>query len=49
MEFILMIGYELEGKDLKVLWQVENPDTKTLYFSIGGHPAFMCPKAGAKK
>ena len=43
LEFILKIGYELEGKDLKVIWQVENPDTKTLYFSIGGHPAFMCP------
>ena len=35
-EFILKVGYELEGKDLKVIWQVENPDTKTLYFSIGG-------------
>ena len=43
LEFILKIGYELEGKELKVIWQVENPDTKTLYFSIGGHPAFMCP------
>ena len=32
LEFILKIGYELEGKDLKVIWQVENPDTKTLYF-----------------
>ena len=31
-EFILKVGYELEGKDLKVIWQVENPDTKTLYF-----------------
>ena len=43
LEFILKIGYELEGKELKVIWQVENPDTKILYFSIGGHPAFMCP------
>ena len=41
--FILKIGYQLEGKELKVIWQVENPDTKQLYFSIGGHPAFMCP------
>ena len=39
----------LEGKDLKVIWQVENPDTKTLYFSIGGHPAFMCPVDGKGK
>ena len=43
LEFILKIGYELQGKNLKVIWQVENPDTKELYFSIGGHPAFMCP------
>ena len=49
LEFILKIGYELEGKDLKVIWQVENPDTKTLYFSIGGHPAFMCPVDGKGK
>lgn len=49
LEFILKIGYELEGKDLKVIWQVENPDTKTLYFSIGGHPAFMCPVNGKGK
>ena len=44
--FVLKIGYQLQGKDLKVIWQVENPDTKTLYFSIGGHPAFMCPVGG---
>ena len=25
------------------MWKVENPDTKTLYFSIGAHPAFLCP------
>ena len=49
LEFILKIGYELEGKELKVIWQVENPDTKTLYFSIGGHPAFMCPVDGKGK
>ena len=49
LEFILKIGYELEGKDLKVIWHVENPDAKTLYFSIGGHPAFMCPVDGKGK
>ena len=48
-EFILKVGYELEGRNLKVIWQVENPDTKTLYFSIGGHPAFMCPVNGKGK
>lgn len=42
-EFVLRVGYQLQGKELKVLWQVENPTQKELYFSIGGHPAFMCP------
>lgn len=42
-EFVLRVGYQLQGKELKVLWQVENPAQKELYFSIGGHPAFMCP------
>lgn len=26
-----------------MLWKVENTDKKTMYFSIGGHPAFNCP------
>lgn len=42
-EFVLRVGYQLQGKELKVLWQVENPAQKEMYFSIGGHPAFMCP------
>ena len=41
--FVLKIGYNLTGNELKVMWKVENPDTKTLYFSIGAHPAFLCP------
>ncbi|HIU01964.1 MAG TPA: aldose 1-epimerase family protein [Candidatus Onthocola gallistercoris] len=39
----LELGYRLEGSTLKVMWRVKNPDTKPLYFSIGGHPGFMCP------
>lgn len=42
-DFRLEIGYRLEGMSLKVLWRVENPSDKTLYFSIGGHPGFNCP------
>lgn len=42
-EFVLRVGYQLQEKELKVLWQVENPAQKEMYFSIGGHPAFMCP------
>lgn len=42
-EFKLYIGYCLEGNNVKVLWKVENPSDKTMYFSIGAHPAFLCP------
>lgn len=48
LEFILKIGYELEGKDLKVIWQVEIRIQNTV-LSIGGHPAFMCPVNGKGK
>lgn len=44
--FELRVGYRLEGKKLQVIWKVENTDDKTMYFSIGGHPAFMCPLGG---
>lgn len=44
--FVLKIGYELKDNEVKVLWRVENPDTKTLQFSIGAHPAFNCPIHG---
>lgn len=41
--FELIISYELIEKDVKVTWIVKNIDTKEIYFSIGGHPAFLCP------
>ena len=41
--FRLELGYRLEGRSLTVLWRVKNPGRETLYFSIGGHPAFNCP------
>lgn len=44
--FVLQIRYTLAESRIKVTWTVKNPDTKTLWFSIGGHPAFMCPLAG---
>lgn len=46
--FRLEIGYQLSGKELKVLWRVKNPGQETLYFSIGAHPAFLCPAGGEK-
>ncbi len=44
--FTLEIGYVLSGNTLKVIWKVVNEDDKAMYFSIGGHPAFMCPLNG---
>lgn len=44
--FKLMIGYQLENNQLKVLWKVENPEASAMYFSIGAHPAFNCPIHG---
>lgn len=47
--FTLEIGYVLEENTLKVLWKVVNEDDRQMYFSIGGHPAFMCPLDGEGK
>lgn len=48
-DFVLQIGYELTENRLKVMWKVVNPaEEKTMYFSIGAHPAFNCPINGEK-
>ena len=44
--FVLRIGYELDGSTIKVIWKVENPGNEPVYFSIGAHPAFLCPVHG---
>lgn len=44
--FVLRIGYALENSQVKVLWKVENPSDTAMYFSIGAHPAFLCPVHG---
>lgn len=41
--FKLNICYTLDGNTVTVAWQVQNLDDNTMYFSIGGHPAFLCP------
>ncbi len=41
--FCLEIGYILTGNQTKVCWRVKNTGDEVLYFSIGAHPAFMCP------
>jgi galactose mutarotase-like enzyme len=40
--FLLTLSYKLEGNTVNVGWKVENTNDKTMYFSIGGHPAFNC-------
>lgn len=41
--FLLELGYELADKTVIVKWNVKNPAADRMYFSIGGHPAFLCP------
>lgn len=41
--FLLELGYELREKTVAVKWNVKNSGQKRMYFSIGGHPAFLCP------
>ncbi|SOC01237.1 aldose 1-epimerase family protein [Pseudobutyrivibrio ruminis] len=40
--FLLVITYRLVNDTVNVEWKVENPNEETMYFSIGGHPAFNC-------
>ena len=43
-EFCLEVGYKLLENTLRVMWKVTNPDNQeALHFSLGAHPAFMCP------
>lgn len=42
-KFSLRLSYELLENGVKVGYKVKNLDDKEIYFSIGGHPAFMCP------
>ncbi|RPD50081.1 aldose 1-epimerase family protein [Hymenobacter sediminis] len=42
-DFLLRITYRLAGPTLTIGWEVENPGSGELLFSIGAHPAFRCP------
>lgn len=44
-DFILEIGYRLQGSSVQVIWKVTNPDSacEDLHFQIGAHPAFHWP------
>jgi len=48
-DFILEIGYRLEGKRVKVMWRVENTGNEKMSFQIGAHPAFFWPLLSAQQ
>lgn len=48
-DFALEIGYRIEENMVHVMWKVHNLSQKTMYFSIGAHPAFLCPENGADR
>ncbi len=43
-KFKLICSFQLIRNKIIVGWSVENADDKTIYFSIGAHPAFYCKK-----
>lgn len=45
-DFRLQIGYYLKERTVRVEWTVENTGQEKMYFSIGGHPGFLCPLEG---
>ena len=47
--FELYVEYALEGGELKVTWRVKNTGNETMYFTIGGHPAFRFADAEGRK
>jgi galactose mutarotase-like enzyme len=42
-KFSLLISYTIEENTIIVTYNVINLDSKDISFSIGAHPAFMCP------
>ena len=41
--FEFQVLYDLFERDLRVTYKVINQDAQTIYFSVGGHPAFNVP------
>ncbi|MDB5281951.1 MAG: aldose epimerase, partial [Bacteroidota bacterium] len=48
-QFEFLIRYHLHQNKLTVSYEVINQDSKDVYFSIGGHPAFAVPFFNAEK
>lgn len=45
-EHEVRITYKLEGDVVSVIWDVKNIDTRTMYYSMGAHPAFLLDPKG---
>ena len=46
-DFELKIKHVLEKNQVSVCWEVINHSDETMYFAIGGHPAFNVPACGS--
>jgi galactose mutarotase-like enzyme len=42
--FAFRVIFELDGPSLKVTYDAENLDSKTMYCTFGGHEAYACPE-----
>ena len=42
--FAFRVSYVLEGKSVKVTYDAENLDNKTMYCTFGAHEAYACPE-----
>tara|TARA_R110000868_G_scaffold153847_3_gene379798 strand:- start:829 stop:1719 length:891 start_codon:yes stop_codon:yes gene_type:complete len=42
-KFEFYMTYTLTDNSIEVKHTIKNTDNKTMYFSVGGHPAFKCP------
>ncbi|MEP5339563.1 MAG: aldose 1-epimerase family protein [Algibacter sp.] len=42
-KFDFTLSYVLKGNVIELIHTIKNRDNKTMYFSLGGHPAFKCP------
>jgi galactose mutarotase-like enzyme len=47
--FSLEVSFHLSNNRLEISHRVHNQDSKDLYYSLGGHPAFACPLLPGEK
>lgn len=46
--FSFEMEYRLSGKELKVSFLVKNTGAEEMFFSLGAHPGFVCPRNSGK-